>query len=1125
MPRIYDNIEKPLLPALKQALTVAYRADFCIGYFNLRGWQQIDSIIDSWPGGDLGCCRVLVGMQPAPSESMQTLLSLQPESLIDQQTVLRLKKQIALEFRKQLMVGAPTNHDEHGLQRLSQQLKTGKVVVKLFLRHPLHAKLYLVHRHDHHNPMIGYLGSSNLTFAGLLKQGELNVDVLEEDACLKLSHWFDDRWQDRWCLDISAELATIIDESWAREQSLAPYHIYLKMVYHLSQEARAGLAEFSIPDDLQHHLFDFQAAAVKIAARHLKHRNGVIIGDVVGLGKTMMATALARMFEDSFGYSTLIICPKNLESMWEFYRDTYGLRAKILPISRVTKAEMDDIPARYRLIVIDESHNLRNREGKRYKAIHDYIQQSDAKCILLSATPYNKTYLDLSAQLRLFVPEDQVLGIRPEQLLRELGELEFVRRHQCSPSSLAAFEKSEYPDDWRDLMRRYLVRRTRSFIKTHYAETDEHHQRFLRFADGQRSYFPDRMPTTVRFVVDEQNPFDTYARMTHPEVVERINTLALPRYQLGNYVKKKGIPTPTSQEQMLLDGLARARTRLVGFCRTNLFKRLESGGPAFLQSIARHILRNVVMLQALQSDDGLIPMGSPTVDLLRLVETDADTDLLGAESDDDEPTSYDHLEAITAWTEQQFEQQAARIYQTYRTQYAPRFKWIRAGFFNPQLKTALLQDVRSLLAVLTFCGQWNAQHDAKLNALATIIQHEHPNEKILIFSQFADTVTYVVDQLRARGITQIAAVQGGMANPTALVQRFSPRSNGKQIDLADQIRVLVATDVLSEGQNLQDAHIVVNYDLPWAIIRLIQRAGRVDRIGQQARQIRCYSFVPHDGVERILRLRSRVRQRLQENAEVIGTDEAFFEDDQNDAALVDLYHENAAVLDGDDDGEIDLTSYAYQIWKNAVDAEPRLAQLIPNLPDVVYSSRQFAVRPHAPAGVLIYLRSADGNDALAWLDHTGKSVTQSQLAILQAAACHPQTDALPRHELHHALVQQGITMLVNEERALGGGLGRPSSARFRTYERLRTYSDRLRGTLFFSEELERTLDEIYRFPLRQSAVDTINRQLRAKIADPQLAELVLALRAEDRLCIIDDQEQAQEPRLICSLGLYDGATA
>ena len=131
--------------------------------------------------------------------------------------------------------------------------------------------------------------------------------------------------------------------------------------------------------------------------------------------------------------------------------------------------------------------------------------------------------------------------------------------------------------------------------------------------------------------------------------------------------------------------------------------------------------------------------------------------------------------------------------------------------------------------------------------------------------------------------------------------------------------------MLSEGQNLQDAHVVVNYDLPWAIIRLIQRAGRVDRIGQKAEEILCHSFLPAEGVERIIDLRGRVRARLKENAEVVGADEAFFEDDDSQA-IINLYNEHAGILDGDPEGDVDLASHAYQIWKNAISEDPSLAE-------------------------------------------------------------------------------------------------------------------------------------------------------------------------------------------------------
>ena len=296
MPRVFDNIDRTLLPALKETLAVSQRADFCVGYFNLRGWKKLDSLVKQWSGKDGECCRLLVGMQTLPQDELEEAFNVvHGDDGIDNQTAIQKKRELAEHFRQQLMFGAPTNEDEAGLRRLSKQLRSGQLRVKLFLRHRLHAKLYLAFRDDPNNPIVGFLGSSNLTFAGLQSQGELNVDVLDHDACEKLKKWFEDRWDDRWCIDISKELADIIDESWASSKDRLPYHIYLKIAFHLAEEARSGLKEFSLPSEFESILFDFQTAAVKIAAHHLNKRGGVMIGDVVGLGKTMMATALARM--------------------------------------------------------------------------------------------------------------------------------------------------------------------------------------------------------------------------------------------------------------------------------------------------------------------------------------------------------------------------------------------------------------------------------------------------------------------------------------------------------------------------------------------------------------------------------------------------------------------------------------------------------------------------------------------------------------------------------------------------------------------------------------------------------------------------------------------------------------
>ena len=1123
MPRIFDNITQHLRPALAGAMRVAERADFCVGYFNLRGWRALDEHVERWPGGPGRCCRLLVGMQRLPHEELRAARSLSAGGReLDNQAALRLRKRLAKEFREQLTLGAPTNEDEAGLRRLARQLEARKVVVRLFLRHPLHAKLYLLFRPDPVNPEVGYLGSSNLTQSGLSLQGELNVDVLDHDACGKLAAWFEERWNDRWCVDVSDELAAIIRESWAREEALPPHHVYVKMAWHLSHEARAGLAEFRIPRDFGNRLLDFQTAAVQIAARHLNKRGGVILGDVVGLGKTLMATALARVFEDDHGLETLILCPKNLVPMWEDHRERYRMRARVLSMSRV----LGQLPGlrRYRLVLIDESHNLRNREGRRYRAIQEYVRENDSKCILLSATPYNKTYLDLSSQLRLFVPETDDLGIRPERLLREMGETEFMRRHQAPVRSLAAFEKSEHADDWHDLMRLFLVRRTRGFVQDNYAAADPADgRRYLTFADGERSYFPARQPKTLRFDVDAQ-----YARLFADDVVDAVNGLALPRYGLGNYVAEAPPEAPTAAERKTLDNLSRAGKRLMGFCRTNLFKRLESSGHAFLLSVERHVLRNFVFLHAL--DHGLpLPVGAGDAGLLDAQSSDEDADTaagapFGADEDGEQREESGEAEeaAETApRAEEEFRARAAQVYARFRERYASRFRWLAAHHFDAALGADLRADAATLRDLLVEFGAWRPEADAKLRALEDLLLKKHPERKVLVFTQFADTVRYLERELRARGVARLAAATGATEDPTSLAWRFSPRSNGKEDRVAaagGELRVLAATDVLSEGQNLQDCAVVVNYDLPWAIIRLIQRAGRVDRIGQRARDILCYSFLPAEGVERLLRLRARVRTRLGENAEVVGADEAFFED-EDQRAVLDLYHEKAGVLDGDDDADVDLASYAYQVWRNATADDPALAKRIEALPPVVYSSKAHREAPGRPAGALVYLRTAQGYDALVRMDREGRSVTESQFEILRAAECAPGTPALPRHETHHALVAGAAEHVAREEKQVGGQLGRPSGARFRTYERLKRYAESVRGTLFDTEGLRRAVDDVYRHPLRQAAADTLNRQLRSGVSDEVLAELVLALREDDRLCVAHEQDERREPSIICSLGL------
>ncbi|MDZ7337128.1 MAG: phospholipase D-like domain-containing protein [candidate division KSB1 bacterium] len=1138
MPEIFDNIHRTLQDGLTTALAGAKGASFCVGYFHLRAWDLVSPYIDSFAGeSEETACRILVGMQRAPQEEIRALESLLGrQEQIDGPTMARLRGKIANEFKEQMEFGLPTDHAESTLRRLAAQLRAGKVRLKLFLRYPLHAKLYLVERQDPVTPLIAIVGSSNLTRPGLTGQGELNVDVVDQDAARKLQAWFEECWHDPSAVDLSAELAKMIEQSWACQEMVRPFLVYLKIAYHLCEQARQGERELKLPAVLRGVLLDFQERAVALAIRHLYRHRGVLLGDVVGLGKTLMATAIAKVMQEDASVNTLVICPPKLQPMWEQHLQQYQVPGMTLSLGMAEK-ELSRLP-RYRLVVIDESHNLRNREGKRYRAIRQYIEDNEPFVVLLTATPYNKQYTDLSNQLRLFVDEDKDLHVRPERFFQEWAkagrhQADFIARFQTSPNSLRAFEQSPHPEDWRDLMRLFLVRRTRRFIMDTYASFDPRRQRHYVTLNGRPHYFPVRQPKRVEFSIDESDPNDQYAKLYREEVVQVIENLSLPRYGMAQYLVADAERLADTAEKRILDNLNRAGRRLIGFCRTNLFKRLESSGYSFLLSLDRHITRNLVTLHALEK--GLpVPIGTQDAAMLDAAVNDSDEEYALPDPEAPEsalPEATLFATGPRALTMAEYGAHAETIYADYAKRYRNRFDWLPAKFFGPELAEALRKDAGALLGIMQLAGAWNPAQDAKLQALATLLARSAP-DKVLVFTQFADTASYLHSQLTRVGLADLDLATSDTGDPVALARRFSPSTNGGLRDGERELRILIATDVLAEGQNLQDAHIVVNYDLPWAIIRLIQRAGRVDRIGQKHDTITVYSFLPAEGVERIIRLRQRLFRRLQENQEVIGTDESFFGEGAANK-LRDLYTEKAGVLDDDAaDEDIDLASLALRVWNNASPEDQKAAAA---LPPMVSATRALAADEDAaaqPPGVITYMRFPDGADALVRVDEKGELVSQSLSTIFRAAACAPETPPQPRSPNHNDLVKQCVEFATRTQWGLGGQLGSLRSVRRKLYERLNAYRAHLQNNPHLVattalEQLDSVIDALYRYPLKEWARDSLSRQMKLGISDQELLELAYGRLQEGTLCEVkkDEEEEPRGPSIICSLGLVSSKLA
>ena len=1121
MARIYDNIDTKFSEGLQGIITNigVKRVDFCVGYFNLRGWNLVVDQVDTLSGDYVyenderffRKCRLLIGMHRPAEELIRELYS--GKTLPDANYVAQCKLEIARDFKRQLQLGLPTKQDEFTLRRLSAQMKDEKVCVKLYLREPLHAKLYLAYRpDDNFNKIQAIMGSSNLTYSGLTKQGELNAEFGDSDSAEKLSRWFDDRWEDKFCLDITKELIEIIDNSWAGDKIIPPYYIYLKTAYHLSEEARLGIKEFAIPAEFKSSLFDFQQTAVKIAARHLNNdkRGGAMIGDVVGLGKTITACAIAKMYENSFGSNTLIICPANLQEMWAKYRNQYDLKADIMSMAKPIDV---DNARYYRLIIVDESHNLRNNQGVRYKNIKDLIQKQDCKVLLLTATPYNKHYSDLSNQLRLFLDDDADLGIRPEAYIRQLGgERKFNEKHEDFIRSIKAFERSECQEDWQELMKLFLVRRTRTFIKENYAKTDPSNGRkYLEFKDGHKSYFPDRVPKAIKF---KTVAGDQYSRLYSESMIAMMESLELPRYGLIQYLDEKKAEDASKFEKNIIENLSRAGARMMGFCKSTFFKRIDSSGFSFLLTIFRHILRNAVFIYAIENKLSL-PIGDENTFPENYLD-DADiNDIFEHDNDEEERKSGDNLIQIPN-DMKVYMQKAEEYYNSLVGK--NNVQWIDSKYFKRTLKQKLNKDCETLIKMINLCGDWNPKTDQKLDELEDLINKTHKGEKVIVFTQYSDTANYVYHQLKKRGLTQIDKATGNSQNPTAIVDRFSPISNKAEVSKENELRVLIATDVLSEGQNLQDAHVIVNYDLPWAIIRLIQRAGRVDRIDQSSEQIYCYSFFPADKVEEIIRLRRRLNDRINENAHIVGSDEVFFEG--NEQNLRDMYNEKSGSLDEDeDDAEVDLGSQAWQIWKNATDANPKLKQIIPELSNIVYSTK--AALNSLEDGVITYARTYNDFDVLSWYNSKGEMVSQSQKRILQAMACTIDEPRLEPQDNHLELVDKAVTSIRTENTNVGGILGSRFSTKRRIYELLNHYYDQP-DDIFNQDKkgfLKFAIDQIYNYPLLENSKFILGRMLRNSSQD-DIVDTVVEMYKNGNLCRVDeDKTKHKDPVIICSMGL------
>ena len=859
---VIDNENVVLLDQLREILPYTKRASIAIGYFFISGFAEIMDSLErieksSDPNDTL---RLLI----SPTTNRKTAEALLAENEtyaearkateveLDEEDV---RKNATDEAKRTLEYMPQTEKDKAASIKLMDLIQKNKLQVRVYTKDRLHAKAYIFEIDGGFLPIMGIVGSSNLSLSGIKEHAELNLRTNDDGQSRQLLDWFDRHWNDPSTVEFTKDVAEIIDRSWAG-QKRTPEDIYRKAaLYEHDDQPAVPISNFH-----GRTLFGFQKAAVYRAIRKLDEYGGVIIADVVGTGKSFIGSAILKYLSEVKRSKPLIICPPHLKAMWRGYLQKFEMFGEVE--SRY-KIGMEDVLSKYThcdAILVDESHNFRNSNTNAYRALLSYMEEKadDAYMIMLSATPISNGPNDLKNQMRLF-PSGRLAAIPP---LRDTTLDEYFKGVMDGTQITEGGAERI-----REILRHILIRRTRTQIMRKHAKKDG--DRYYLEKDGNRKYFPKRhLRHPEEYDVNKvyNNSFD--------EIQGAISNLKLARYAPGNYIKEEYLD-PTHPDYKKYDELKSTSLPLIGIVRTSLLKRMESSIAAFADSVDRYLNGYKEFKRILSS--GKVPIGKEFHDeIYKKISADVEYD----DAIDEIASQYD-IEAFDVET------------------------W----------KSDMADDVNVFASIRgNLVGKDEfTKHDDKLHKLEDLVR-SMKGEKILIFTESAVTAQYIHRYLastvgKSDGIRmeEIDSKKGG-AEKNSVVGRFDPKNNKEIAREGDaEIDVLVSTDVLSEGVNLQSGRVVINYDFHWNPVRLIQRVGRVDRIGTEHDTIEIVNFLPTSEMEKEFPLRDRVASKINTIRQIIGHDQKILEATEHidDRGVADIYDSDEGVLD-EDDGFLDV---------------------------------------------------------------------------------------------------------------------------------------------------------------------------------------------------------------------------
>ena len=726
------------------------------------------------------------------------------------------------------------------IDRLIAYLQQEHIQVRLFgalgkKSQFLHAKAYIF---DHYS----IVGSSNFTPSGISGNTELNILNKNHAVARDLrENWFEKFWNDKSVdLDYKAKLIDALDASKFGSKPYTPYQVFLKALYELFKDD----AVEGVGDRTTLELASFQQEGFERAVRMIEKHRGCIVADAVGLGKTYIGLRVLDYYlikDRRPGHvpRALVVCPAQLRGLvWRKKLDEFGIKADIVSQEEVSRKTFGlRRYSHYDIVVVDESHNFRNSATNRYRNLQKLLGSGkrSKRVLLLTATPINNSVFDLYHQILL-------LTRASETYYREWG-ISNLKGY------FRALAKGEV--EITELLLQTMVRRSRQDVIRRQAAGEE-----IRIA-GKLIHFPKR--ELKRFTYN----FEASFAGLYASIANQIDQLHLAPYNIKAFKKRT-----STQDQSEI----KRNDALVALQKALYLKRLESSLIAFNNSI-RNQRDFQTKFSEILAKQGKLLDSKHFRKLILATQTDED----GEES---LGTIIDALDEVDS-KDYQIDQLRLQI----------------------QSDLNILNNILQSLSKIQQSVEEHRDHDRKLIAFKDLLINNLKGQKILVFSYFKDTANYLYDQLikdkdwlvqmREPVIELITGDTPGKQREDK-VNLFAPKANHQnpeELGLLQQnpINILICTDVLSEGQNLQDAGVLVNYDLHWNPVRMIQRAGRIDRLGTDFETLFVYNCFPEEGLENLLGLVKRLQQRIATIDREVGLDASVLGETIAEKSLEELY--------------------------------------------------------------------------------------------------------------------------------------------------------------------------------------------------------------------------------------------